>query len=89
MKKWYVLIVVDLVIPSRKFILVGYSTHWEDHITCFKYNENSNIARDCPKNDGNRNCDEKESNAEVNGILIVTLICETCDEERFRLMKNK
>ena len=80
MKKWYVLIVVDLVIPSRKFILVGYSTHWEDHITCFKYNENSNIARDCPKNDKNIKIDEKESDAEIYGLLIGTVICEPCGE---------
>ena len=61
--------------------MVGYPTHWEDHITCFKCNKTGHIARDFPKSYEIINSDDKESGVDINGLFIVTVICEPCDEE--------
>ena len=74
---------------EKCFKLIGCSTHWEECRTCFKSNETGNIARDCPKNDENSNCDKKESNTDINGIFIVTVICEPCDEEGAKIIKER
>ena len=44
---------------EKYFQLIFYPTHWEDRRTCFKCNETKHVARDFPKNDEDRNIDEK------------------------------
>ena len=64
------------------FKLISYPTNWGYNRTCFTCNETGHISRDCPKDDENRKVYEREINADINGIFIITVIYEPCDEER-------
>ena len=81
--------VVNMVIPKIFFKLIGQPKHWEHRRTCFKCNGTGHIARYYPKNDDDRKNDEKESDAEINGLFIGNMICEPFDEEISEMMNEK
>ena len=74
---------------DKSFSFVVLPTHWEERITCFKYNDTGHMARDWPQNDENRNCNEKENGADINGLFMVTVFCEPCDELIYKTTKEK
>ena len=80
MQKWYVIIVLNLVIPRRIFKIFGYPKIGKTTKICSKFNETGHIAISCPKNNENSSLDWRESNADIDGLLLWAVIYGPCDK---------